>query len=84
MGIFFRFRPLSQNQREQQTVNSSKPKTGAVSASRLSRKTWKEDGKQCVIFGISRFVALLTAISYLPVHFSLAFPVYMSSFICLA
>ncbi|XP_020611050.1 E3 ubiquitin-protein ligase TRIP12-like isoform X1 [Orbicella faveolata] len=41
------FRPLSQNQREQQTVNSSKPKSGATSTgSRLSRKTWKEDDSE--------------------------------------
>ena len=46
----FRFRPLSQNQREQQTVNSSKPKFGSTSAgSRLSRKTWKEDGKSLMV-----------------------------------
>ena len=45
----FRFRPLSQNQREQQTVNSSKPKFGGTSAgSRLSRKTWKEDGNYMI------------------------------------
>lgn len=38
------FRPLSQNQKEQQTVNSSKSKSGASgTASRTSRKTWKED-----------------------------------------
>ena len=53
---FFRFRPLSQNQKEQQTVTSSKPKSGATSASRLSRKTWKEDGKNCSIFSIHRFI----------------------------
>ena len=49
---FFRFRPLSQNLKEQQTVTSSKPKSGATSASRLSRKTWKEDGKNSPIFSI--------------------------------
>ena len=53
---FFRFRPLSQNQKEQQTVTSSKPKSATSSASRLSRKTWKEDGKSCSIFSIHRFI----------------------------
>ena len=53
--MFFRFRPLSQNQKEQQSVNSSKPKSGVASASRLSRKSWKEDGKQCMLFNISGF-----------------------------
>lgn len=56
----FRFRPLSQNQREQQTVNSSKPKSGTTSAgSRLSRKTWKEDGKYLMVHTLRQRISAI-------------------------
>ena len=46
MVIFVRFRPLTPNQKEQQPVLTSKPKTGSASASRSSKKSLKEDGEQ--------------------------------------
>lgn len=46
MVLFVRFRPLTPNQKEQQPVLTSKPKTGSASASRSSKKSLKEDGKQ--------------------------------------
>ena len=46
MVIFIRFRPLTPNQKEQQPVLTSKPKTGSASASRSSKKSLKEDGEQ--------------------------------------
>ena len=46
MVIFVRFRPLTPNQKEQQPVLTSKPKTASASASRSSKKSLKEDGEQ--------------------------------------
>lgn len=40
------FRPLTPNQKEQQPVLTSKPKTGSASASRSSKKSLKEDDSE--------------------------------------